>query len=318
MTAQQVRRRLLDDRDQAGLLYEALGPDRDLPLPKILSDYPISAYVMPIRIVPPVQVASLLDAKARIDVVVLDGVERLEVAQLLPAICRASQVVVAGDVRRKLGGAVAEIAKLLPHITVPPALARSNEAVTEFLASHGYGRDVFAVPVPRASSALKLHLVDGRGMPAPGLSAIESSADEVEAVVDLVIEHALSRSDESLAVITLNARHAQRIREAIISAVADSPAIDSFFNPASAEPFVTLDAAHAAGLRRDRIILSVGYAKTPHGRVLHDFGAIGGASGPSLLVDALSAVRGDLDVVASFAPGCGQVASFYRGRPHAS
>lgn len=300
--AQQVRRRLLDDRDQAGLLYEALAADRDLPLPQILADYPLSAYVMPIRIIPPLQMSSLFDEKARIDVVVLDGVERLEVAQLLPALCRASQVVVAGDVRRKLGGAVAEFAEILPHITVPPSVGKSNEAVTDFLASHGYGRAVFSVPVPRTSSALGLHLVDGRGMPAPGLSAIESSADEVEAVVDLVIEHALSRPDESLAVVTLNARHAQRIREAIISAVADSPAIDSFFKPTAVEPFVTLDAAHAAGLRRDRIILAVGFAKTPHGRVLHDFGAISGSTGPSLLVDALSAVRGDLDVVASFTP----------------
>ncbi|MDK7341028.1 hypothetical protein QP500_11300, partial [Pauljensenia sp. UMB0018B] len=78
-----------DDRDQAGLLYEALAADSDLPLPQILADYPLSAYVMPIRIVPPLQMSSLFDEKARIDVVVLDGVERLEVAELLPALCRA-------------------------------------------------------------------------------------------------------------------------------------------------------------------------------------------------------------------------------------
>src|SRR5699024_11907879 len=49
--------------------------------------------------------------------------------------------------------------------------------------------------------------------------------------------------------------------------------------------------------------MAVGFAKTPHGRVLHNFGAISDANGRACLVDGLDAVRFDLTVVSSIAPG---------------
>ena len=45
------------------------------------------------------------------------------------------------------------------------------------------------------------------------------------------------------------------------------------------DPRGGVDADGAAGLRRDTVVLSLGYAKTPHGRVLHSFGAISGPDG---------------------------------------
>src|SRR5690606_2038267 len=111
---------------------------------------------------------------------------------------------------------------------------------------------------------------------APGADAVESVQEEVDRVVDLVIEHALTTPDRSLAVIALNARHADRVREAVISAVAGSAAVAGFFAADKEEPFVVVDADGAGGLRRDTVVLSLGYAKTPHGRVLHNFGAVSG------------------------------------------
>ena len=87
-----------------------------------------------------------------------------------------------------------------------------------------------------------------------------------------------------------------------MSEVARNPKLDKFLGRNQEEPFVIVDAAGAAGLRRDHVILSVGFAKTPHGQVLHDFGVISAMEGTALLVDAVSMVRKELSLISSMAP----------------
>src|SRR5690606_1090906 len=127
-------------------------------------------------------------------------------------------------------------------------------------------------PRPRG---ITLDLVDGTGMPVPGGEAVESVQAEVDRVVDLVIEHALTRPDTSLAVIALNARHADRVRDAVLSTAAGA-SVAAFFDPAGPEPFTVVDVESVAGLRRDATILPPGYGKTPPGRALHRLRAGGG------------------------------------------
>src|SRR5699024_382795 len=133
--------------------------------------------------------------------------------------------------------------------------AEREESIAAFLARNGYADVIQPVPDPPTPGRVSLDVVEGFGMPAPGADAIESVAAEVERVVDLVIEHALSTPEDSLAVIALNARHADRVREAVISAVSGSPAVADFFAADRPEPFVVVDADGAAGLRRDTIVL---------------------------------------------------------------
>ncbi|MDO4666178.1 MAG: prevent-host-death family protein [Actinomycetaceae bacterium] len=296
----QVRRSLLQEREQATMLFDALSPGKGYSLKQIFADFPVSLRVVPILVVPPVQVSQLLDHNASVDLVVFHGVEAFTTSELLPALVRGRQAVVAGDARRLREGALADFAAILPRLITPPARVRVNEHISEFLAAHGYGEDVLSVPAPRASGSLSLKTVDGRGMPAPGTTSVETSNDEIEAVVGEVIDHALIHPEQSLAVIALNKRHAARLSEAILAAVANAPAVDSFFDKTKPEPFVVVPVTDVAGIQRDRCIISVGYAKTPHGRLLHDFGLIGGPQGSSMLVDALTAVRSDLLIVASF------------------
>ena len=136
-------------------------------------------------------------------------------------------------------------------------------------------------------------------MPAPGAHAIESTAAEVRAVVDAVIEHAVESPERSLAVVALSDRHAGRIRDALETVRAEEPGLASFFDPATPEPFVVLGPSQAVGLTRESLIVSVGFAKTPHGRVIHDFGVLSAESGADTLAEILRAVRGDLTLVCS-------------------
>lgn len=271
-------------------------------LPEVIGQFPIVERLRPIRAIPPVLVPQILGNDHPVDLLVLDGVENTDLAEVIPAIARAKQVVVVGDVRRSEQGTISEFAGIFPQLTAPPTRSRVNEWVASFLADHDYGRDVMPVTVPRPSRPVTLTVVDGRGMPAPGAQCVETSSQEVEEVVRQVCLHAQTQSKESLGVVALTVKHARRISAAIMSEVARNPQLDKFLGSQQEEPFVIVDAAGAAGLRRDHVILSVGFAKTPHGQVLHDFGVISAADGTALLVDAVSMVRKELSLVSSMAP----------------
>lgn len=240
-------------------------------------------------------------AAARFDVVVLDSVQNLTTAQVVSAVARGDQVVLVGDLHRGGTGAVAELARVLPRLALDGGRTDRDESLTSFLADHGYGEAVLSIPSPPGPPAIRLQLVDGRALAVHG-GVVETVPEEVEEVVDLVIEHALARPEQSLAVVALNARHALRVREAVAEAVAGSPAVAAFFDPARTEPFAVVDVEQAAGMRRDAVILAVGYGKTPHGRVIHQFGAVSSPRGVSLLVDVIEACRRQLVVTSCVAP----------------
>ncbi len=271
---------------------------------------PLAGRLRPCWLMAPMQVPQLLAPDARVDLVVLDAAQHLPVEQAVSAITRAHQVVVVGDSRRASlatpggpRGIADALADMLPHVTLSADRVVREPALMAFLAEHGYADVIRSVPAPERTSALRLEVVDGFGMPAPGSDLVESVQAEVDRVVDLVIEHALGRPDESLVVLALSLRHADRVREAVRSAVADSPAVREFFTSDRREPFAVLELDSAAGVRRDAVILSLGLGKTPHGRVMHRFGRVGEPDGAGLLIDAIDAGRRRLTVVSCFAAG---------------
>ena len=197
------------------------------------------------------------------------------------------------------GGATRELADVLPVVRVEPGPRRLNDQVALLLARYGYEHAGIPVPWTASNAPVSARWVEATGMPAPGAHAIESTAAEVRAVVDAVIEHAVEAPERSLAVVALSERHAQRIREALESVKADEPGLTSFFDPATPEPFVVVGPDQVAGLTRESLILSVGFAKTPHGRVIHDFGVLSSEEGADALAEVLRVVRGDLTLVSA-------------------
>lgn len=301
----QVRRqiaKLVDSQSETVSDLEHVLTEARTDLPEVIGQFPIVERMRPIRMIPPVLVPQILGNDHPVDLLVLDGVENADLAEVIPAIARAEQVVVVGDVRRSEQGTISDFAGIFPQLTAPPTRSRVNEWVAAFLADHDYGRDMMPVTVPRPSRPVTLTVVDGRGMPAPGAQCVETSSQEVEEVVRQVCLHAELQPKDSLGVVALTVKHAQRISAAIMSEVARNPKLDKFLGRNQEEPFVIVDAAGAAGLRRDHVILSVGFAKTPHGQVLHDFGVISAMEGTALLVDAVSMVRKELSLISSMAP----------------
>ncbi|MFC7548143.1 AAA domain-containing protein [Plantactinospora sp. GCM10030261] len=134
-----------------------------------------------------------------------------------------------------------------------------------------------------------------------GGGGTESVTAEVDRVVRLVLDHATHRPDESLGVITMGLTHAERVDVALRHALADRPDLDPYFRDRAGEPFFVKSIERVQGDERDAIILSVGYGRTPDGRMLYRFGPINNAGGHRRLNVAVTRARRRATVVSSFA-----------------
>ena len=267
---------------------------------ELLVAYPLVRHLLPVLMTVPAMVPMLAPTGRTVDMVILDGADGLPLAELAPIIARGHQLVVIDDLAAASeDGATRTLANVLPTLRVEPGPRRLNDQVALLLARYGYEHAGIPVPWTAANAPVSARWVEATGMPAPGAHAIESTGAEVRAVVDAVIEHAVECPERSLAVVALSERHAQRIAEALASVRADEPGLASFFDPATPEPFVVVGPDQAVGLTRESLILSVGFAKTPHGRVIHDFGVLSSEEGADTLAEILRVVRGDLTLVSA-------------------
>ncbi|MCB2176863.1 MAG: DNA helicase [Actinomycetales bacterium] len=296
-----LRQRLHRCDEQAQALFGEIVEDRFTSLRQAVDRYPdVTRHLRPCLVVGPMLVPHVLPPTRSEDLLILDAAGHLPTELVVGALARARQVVVVADTRCATGSAVHGLAEVLPTVTLSSDAVPRHPRLTGFLAEHGYGRAVAATPLPSTAGLLRLDLVDGTGMPGRD-GAVTSTVAEVDHVVATVVEHAVTRPSESLAVVALTAEHADRVREAVLAEVRANPALGGFFAPDAREPFVVVDLAATEALRRDTVLLTVGFGRTPHGRVLHRFGRLGEPGGDARLLEALGAARRRLVVVSSFA-----------------
>ncbi len=295
-----LRQRLHRCDEQTQALFGEIVEDRFTSLRAAVERYPeVTRHLRPCLVVGPMLVPHVLPPHRQEDLLVLDAAAHLPTELVVGALARAGQVLVVGDRRCATGSAIQELAEVLPSLTLPSDAVPRHPRLTAFLAEAGYGATLTATAVPTTAGLLRLERVDGSGMPGPD-GVVPSTQAEVERVVDLVVEHALTRPQESLAVVSPSRAHADRVRDAVLAQVRENPALGPFFDPDAREPFAVLDLCATEGLRRDAVVLSVGFGRTPHGRVLHRFGELAADDGRVRLLEALGGVRRRLTVVATF------------------
>jgi very-short-patch-repair endonuclease len=127
-----------------------------------------------------------------------------------------------------------------------------------------------------------------------------SSGPEVARVVELIINHAETRPDESLGVIAFGLTHARRIDAALTEVRKTRLDLDKFFSETGQEPFFVKNLERVQGDERDAIILSVGYGRTKTGRVSHAFGPLNHDGGERRLNVAITRAKSRLTLVSSF------------------
>ncbi len=278
----------------------------------------------------PLMVSQVLPPARLFDVVIFDEASQIVPADAIPSIMRGHQIVVAGDDRqlpptnffRQVGdpdeegneddeslvsfgaGFESVLDALRPLLPTAPLVwhyRSRDERLVAFSNSRIYGGALTTFPGVLRDDCLR-HVVVAQGA-GPGQ---EVSVDaEVDKVVELVFEHARSHPAESLGVIALGIRHAERIDAALRARLADladgdNPGLEAFFAEDVSEPFFVKNLERVQGDERDAIILSIGYGKHRDGRMRYQWGPLLRDGGERRLNVAATRAKHRLTLVSSF------------------
>ncbi|QIM17236.1 AAA family ATPase [Leucobacter insecticola] len=283
----------------------------------------------PVWAMSPYEVAQL-PSSMHFDTVLLVDAGATTLVENLGAIRRARQVVAFGDTMTQTPSAFeisvgapesaeqvdveelhsrsafAKLGEVLPTLTLTHSYRAGGEDLTNLVNSRFYDGAIKSLPWAGSflgHSSLTYEFVrGGQGLPDQQTGAVESTDAEVERVVQLVLEHASERPGESLMVITASERHAVRVYQSVLQAFSKLPQYREFLLGERAEPFAVLTLEQATAQSRDRVIFSIGYGRTPHGRVLSNFGALGQPGGERLLAVAMTRARRAMTIVSCFKP----------------
>jgi hypothetical protein len=288
MRAVAERRRGAIARDQDGArdVFASLVEGGDGPIAALWGRFPaVVSSLRPVSIFSAEQTSQVVPAARVLDTVVFAGVESLSFAQVVPALARASQVVVLADEHSATGTAVAQLRENLPVVRLRARPRPLDARVTAVLADHGYGRELEMLPAPGGGGSLELIEVDARGQSEPS----PSTRAEVAATVSAI---AARSSDDSLLVVCGSREHA----EAVAAAVGAEPRTRHH-----AVSTVTL--GEVAGIEADVVILSTGFAAGPDGTPHPALGLLAGPMGASAMRQAIVAALRDVVVVTALSLG---------------
>ena len=323
MAAERYFRAMNDNPEQkTAVRLELQKKIRQMPLRKLMLKAPdVLAAICPCYMASPLSVSQLLPAQVLFDVVIFDEGSQVLPEDAVPAIVRGAQAVIAGDPRQlppttffassdndeddeledlETSG-IESILEVVTPFVEPRSLTwhyRSNdERLIAFSNTHIYGGRLLTLPGDGRNGAAIAHeyvpprLVDGQETSAP---------DEVRRVVELILEHAEQRPDESLGVIAMGIKHAKRIDDALALERAMRPELDEFFAEERENRFFVKNLERVQGDERDAIILSIGYGPDRSGKMVYRFGPINQAGGERRLNVAVTRARDRMTVVSSF------------------
>ena len=285
----------------------------------------------PCWVMSPLVVSQLLPSdKPYFDVVVFDEASQIRPADAIPALARGRQAIVAGDSKQLPpttffdgapvnddgdddGGAITrDLESVLDAMSVVLPGGRGGTMLNWHYRSRDerliafsnvqpelYNGSLTTFPGALGEGCLQHVEIPHR----PGVGGtVESSTDEVAKVVELVREHARRRPQESLGVIAMGRKHADRIEESLRLARPDDAALDDFLDEGNREAFFVKNLERVQGDERDAIILTIGYPKTTDGRMQYRFGPLNNDGGERRLNVAITRAKRRMTVVSSFGP----------------
>jgi len=278
--------------------------------------------VCPCWMASPLSVSQLLDTTRCFDFVIFDEASQVLPEDAIPAVMRGSHLVVAGDawqlppttffvaadddelLEDELGAATEGFESLLnttnafmPSWYLDWHYRSRDEALISFSNHYIYKDRLVTFPGPGGFSVIQHVLVQ---QPGDLDGQEESSSAEVNKVVELILQHAEKRPRESLGVIAMGIRHADRVQRAIDQALLRRPELGQFFDANAEERFFVKNLERVQGDERDAIILTVGYGKDRGGNLPFRFGPLLSVGGQRRLNVAVTRARQRMTLVSSF------------------
>ena len=303
---------------------EAAKRARHLPLRRLFSEAPdVMLALRPCWMASPLSVSHLIPGERPLfDLVIFDEASQVLPQDAITSLLRGRQAVIAGDSRQLppttffaagygIDGdedeedgtagfqSILDVmgAFLEPAWTLDWHYRSRGEALIAYSNHRIYNGRLVTFPGPGLAKAISHELVPHL----PGQGGQEASASrEVQRVVELVIEHAEIRPQETLGVITMGIEHARRIEMALAREREHRPELDGFFDESRAERFFVKNLERVQGDERDAIILSIGYGKNEAGDLVYRFGPLLQDGGERRLNVAITRARRRMIVVSSF------------------
>lgn len=313
---------------QAQLVREqAKRKRRHMPVRELFTRAPdVLTALRPCWVMSPLMVSQLIPSeRAYFDLVVFDEASQVRPVDALTSMIRGTQLVVAGDNHQlpptaffdattsaegEADGENGEATELADYESLLDVLMAFFD--TEMLRWHYRSRDERLIGFSNREiyeSGLTTFpgVVDGEVLThvhvdeTPGPEEARVSPDaEVRKVVELVLEHARTRPEESLGVIALGIRHSEAIEAGLLTVLPEHPELERFFEEEREERFFVKNLERVQGDERDAIILAVGYGKLPDGSLPHRFGPLNNAGGERRLNVAVTRAKQRMTVVSSF------------------
>ncbi|MEU6788827.1 AAA domain-containing protein [Nonomuraea angiospora] len=315
------------NREQIKIVREQANRQRGhMPLRRLIEKAPdvlLSAF--PCWAMSPVVVSRMLPAHQLFDVVIFDEASQVLPQDAITSIMRGTQLIVAGDdqqlppstqFKKALAGftdleeddnlgdfesILQRLDSLITHRSMLTWHYRSrDERLIAFSNLHFYDNALTTFPGTAQQSPIRLVTVEGTALPGQH----GSSAEEVGKVIELVFDHAEHHPDETLGVISMGRKHAERIEKALHEALKNRPELAEFFSDEknASSRFFVKNLENVQGDERDVIILTIGYAKLPTGKLSMQFGDLNKTGGHRRLNVAITRARCRMTVVASFHP----------------
>jgi very-short-patch-repair endonuclease len=297
-----------ESTSEVGVLRRELQKRKRIkPLRKLFAEIPhVLQALKPCLLMSPISVSTYLKPGVfHFDLVVFDEASQLPTAEAVPAILRASQVVVAGDPKQLPPTSFFE-ASLVPEeeedddeegtsgqvplesllddcVAVVPVFQECHlrwhyrsrdERLIKF--SNHFFYDNKLITFPSANPAATgqgvrlLHVPDGvydRGRS-------RTNRVEAKAVAKLALKHFDSYPERSLGIVALNLSQKEAIEDAIAEALIARPDLETYFEEGRHENVFVKSLENVQGDERDTMIISVGYGKDYSGGLSMNFGPI--------------------------------------------
>ena len=150
-------------------------------------------------------------------------------------------------------------------------------------------------------SSLELVIVDGDSRANRNVSAsTEAPLAEVNKVIELVIEHASQTPEQSLLVVSASTVEVEAIYDALQISLDSNPELREFFEKHGRERFEITSLSDLNHRLADRIIFSIGFGRTPQGKILSHFGLLNEPEAKRWLANMLVSARYKMTIVSCF------------------
>jgi hypothetical protein len=278
--------------------------------------------LVPAVLASPYRLAELAPAE-QFDVVIVLDAASVGIAESSAALARGSQLIVFGDdviaapadfdtVARATQGhadndresVFSYARKNLPMLSITRNYRIQGQVLGKYLNDNFYDDQIVLDPAVGQFFGKynfeQIEVTEGITASSTIEGATESMDAEVQKVAELVVNHARWTPAESLMVVTASRSHAERIASAVAEEVGKQPQLAEFFDAHGREEFECVSMSELTHRLADRVIFSVGFGRTPEGRISGTLGDFNSVNASRWMVNQIVAARRRLTVVSAY------------------